>query len=362
MDMRRHTIRLLVPEVATHGGIQRYMLSLLEMLRELPDAHVECFSLNDNDQPLADRVHALTENTRGFGRDKLAFSLSQLLTPRSDTTLLVGHLHLAPVALAARLFGRIKDYIVVLHGIEAWQRHGWLTRWALRQARALVATTHYTVRQSADMDGVALERYVVIPLCTAREPAPPTPGFRLPGAFPLLMVARLDPSERYKGMEMVIDAVAELLRANVPVHFNLVGDGADRARLEGYASDKGVAQHVTFWGTLNDADLQAAYESTALFVMPSKKEGFGIVFIEAMRHGIPCIGGNHGGTPEVILDGETGYLVDYGDTKGLVERISALWRDPGLRDRMASASTRVHGEQFTYEIFSARWRKLISRC
>jgi asparagine synthase (glutamine-hydrolysing) len=354
----RH-IQLIVPEMATRGGIQSYMLRLWEMLNEIPDAQLECLSLNDTDVGLAQRVSDSACRLRGFNRSKLAFVLRQLLRKRSNTLAVVGHLHLAPVALAAKLLGRIRGYIVILHGIEAWQRHSWLIRWAMRQSISNVATTHYTANLNAQLNNVAAAHYHVIPLCAERDIPPPTPGFKLNGEFALLMVARLDASEKYKGMEMVIDAVAKLQDLGVPTHFNLVGDGDDRSRLEGYALEKDCAGHVTFWGRLNDADLQAAYKSAALFVMPSKKEGFGIVFLEAMRHGVPCIGGNHGGTPEVINEGVTGFLINYGDVDALVDRIVRLVSDDNLRARMSVSTRNSEAAAFSYTAFSNNWKKFV---
>jgi glycosyltransferase involved in cell wall biosynthesis len=110
---------------------------------------------------------------------------------------------------------------------------------------------------------------------------------------------------------------------------------------------------------LNDADLQAAYKSAALFVMPSKKEGFGIVFLEAMRHGVPCIGGNHGGTPEVINEGVTGFLINYGDVDALVDRIVRLVSDDNLRARMSVSTRNSEAAAFSYTAFSNNWKKFV---
>ena len=359
MSNHRH-IRLLAPEMATPGGIQSYMLRIWEMLNELPCVQLECASLNDSNKALAQRVPDPAGRLRGFSRNKLAFVFGQLLRKRSDALAVVGHLHLAPVALAARLLGRIRGYVVILHGIEAWKRHNWLTRWAMRRAISSVATTHYTADLSARLNDISKSRYHVIPLCAERDIPPATPGFRLNGNFPLLMVARLDASERYKGAEMVIDAVARLQDMGVPAHFNLVGDGNDRSRLEHDAQEKLRAPLITFWGRLSDAELQAAYQTAAVFVMPSKKEGFGIVFLEAMRHGVPCIGGNHGGTPEVISDGVDGYLVEWARVDVLVEKLSKLWYDHDLRSRMGLAAAAKYTDRYAHMNFARRWRQFLA--
>jgi len=90
---------------------------------------------------------------------------------------------------------------------------------------------------------------------------------------------------------MIFEALTRIPDPPVP-HLNLVGTGDDQPRLEAVASALGVEDRVTFWGVLDDARLGAAYADCDVFVMPSKEEGFGIVFLEAMLRGKPCIGGH----------------------------------------------------------------------
>jgi glycosyltransferase involved in cell wall biosynthesis len=91
---------------------------------------------------------------------------------------------------------------------------------------------------------------------------------------------------------------------------------------------------VTFLGAVSDERLRLLYQECDVFAMPSKGEGFGIVFLEAMHQGKPCIGGNHGGTPEVIDHGANGYLVDYGDVEQLAHYLMELFRKTDLRWNM----------------------------
>jgi glycosyltransferase involved in cell wall biosynthesis len=336
------------------------MLRLLEMLGEIPNSEVQCLSLNDNNVSLKHGLSNTLHNIRGFNRSKLRFVLYQLLQKRADNLVIVGHLHLAPVALAAKLLGRIRGYIIILHGIEAWQRHSWLRRWAMNKAICNVATTHFTADRNTHSNNVPAERHHVIPLSVDTYKADTNRTFTLNGEFRLLMVARLDKSERYKGAEMVFEAVARLRKKGIPVHFNLVGQGNDFSRLKQYAADLGCKEHVTFWGTLNAADLRAAYLDADIFVMPSKKEGFGIVFLEAMKHGVPCIGGRHGGTPEVIRDRVTGFLVDYGDVDALSHTILDLIEDGALRASIIENAMKSVETEFSFRTFVTRWEGLLT--
>lgn len=353
-------IDLVVPSITSKGGIQSYMLRLWEMLNEIPSADIACLSLNDRYEELVKEIPDSIERVTGCNKNKFIFIFHQLLRKQSNSLVIVGHLNFTPVVLLAKLLGRISGYIVILHGIEAWQRKNWLVRLAMSVARYNIATTTYTARVNARLNNIGAKKYKVIPLCSREHFQSSESMFRLKGEFPLLMVARLDASEKYKGMELVIDALARLMNMGIPAHFNLVGAGNDSSRIQAYAVKKGCDSNFTIWGQLNDIDLQAAYKSASIFVMPSKKEGFGIVFLEAMKHGLPCIGGNHGGTPEVITDGVDGFLIQWGDVNSLVNRLAMLWRRNDVRLNMGAAAVLKYNNQYTFTKFTRNWHGFLA--
>jgi glycosyltransferase involved in cell wall biosynthesis len=118
----------------------------------------------------------------------------------------------------------------------------------------------------------------------------------------------------------------------------------------------GISERVRFEQDLTDGELAAAYRDADLFVLPSGQEGFGIVFLEAMKFGKPCIGGNVGGTPEVITDGETGLLVPFGDEAALTAALDRLIGDSELRERMGRAGRERLLNYFTFPRFKERLR------
>ena len=355
-----HHYALWAPEMATKGGLQAYMWRLWNVLEGLSvDTAPQGLTLNDSSRDLQACSRGSRGVLMGADRSKLQF-LRACLHPRFKGCMpLVGHLHHAPIAWALASTGRIRGYIVILHGIEAWKRRSALERRALRAARWVAATSQFTARTCAAANGLHAEQCVVIPLCGEPRPAAPDSRFHLNGAYPILFVGRLEARERYKGLEMLIEAAKTLNERSIPAHLHVVGDGDDRERLEGVARNMQAARYVTFCGRLDDSELQAAYRSAHVFAMPSAGEGFGIVFVEAMRHGVPCIGGNHGGTPEVIEDGATGYLVDHGDVHALVERLAGLWRQPDLRVRIGEQARQAFHQHFAYERFASRWTDLL---
>lgn len=349
------------PEMATPGGVQSYMWRLWEMLdaAQLPGPSPTGMSLMDTNEALKAWASPVQNRPIGARQSKLLFTKYALGATGRAETVIVGHLHHAPVAWLARTLGNVDRYLVVLHGIEAWQRLPLLQRIALQSADAVVATTQYTARTCAGVNGLPLRNFKVIPLCADPRPAEPDPRFALHGDFPILFVARLAASEKYKGLQTLIEAVALLVRNGITATLHVVGDGNDRHRLERIAQDAGLANQVFFHGKVSDAQLQSAYASAKVFAMPSAKEGFGIVFLEAMRHEVACVGGAHGGTPEVFTDGEEGYLVPYGDVNVLANRLQLLATDSGTRARLAAAGQCRYERDYSFAVFAHRWETLL---
>jgi glycosyltransferase involved in cell wall biosynthesis len=171
------------------------------------------------------------------------------------------------------------------------------------------------------------------------------------GEYTLLSVARIDANEQYKGVDQVIRALPQVTAQVGDVRYVIAGDGTDRPRLENLAQSLGVSDKVQFLGHVVPDALKQLYAECDVFVMPSEKEGFGIVFLEAMSCGKPVIGGRHGGTPEIIVEGETGLLVDHHNLPELAEAIICLLRDDKARSRMGKAGLERLQERFTYSAF-----------
>jgi phosphatidylinositol alpha-1,6-mannosyltransferase len=116
----------------------------------------------------------------------------------------------------------------------------------------------------------------------------------------------MDSRERYKGQDRVIAAIPDLVAKGYDIHYVVIGDGDDRARLEALARDTGVSQRVGFQGAVDLQTLVNAYRMADLFVMPSTGEGFGVTFLEAMASGTRAIGLDIAGSRDALADGQLG--------------------------------------------------------
>jgi glycosyltransferase involved in cell wall biosynthesis len=115
----------------------------------------------------------------------------------------------------------------------------------------------------------------------------------------------------------------------------MVGDGPDRDAIEQRAHDLGVVRDTLFLGY--QEDVAPFYSAFDAFVLPSANEGTPVTAIEALAAGRPVVATRVGGVPDIVRDGEDGFLVEAGDVDGLAERLAALAADPGLRAQMGEA-------------------------
>jgi phosphatidylinositol alpha-1,6-mannosyltransferase len=140
----------------------------------------------------------------------------------------------------------------------------------------------------------------------------------------------------------------------------IAGLGNDRARLEAKARDAGVAASVLFTGFVPSGWMSALWARVALFAMPSAREGFGLVYLEAMRAERACIGSTADAAGDVIVDGETGLLVDRDDPRAIGDALVALLMDEPRRRAMGVAGRRRYCAEFTADHFADRLRVIVN--
>jgi phosphatidylinositol alpha-1,6-mannosyltransferase len=246
-------------------------------------------------------------------------------------------------------------YAIFVHGIELTAARSGSRARALAGATRLLANSDFTADSLRAQDPDLGDRIRVVPLCIdpARIEAweacaPEVPPVREPAA---LIVGRMAFEERGKGHDELIAAWPEVRRRVPGAELWVVGGGDDVERLRTRAREKGVGEALRFLGRVPDAELGALYRRASLFAMPSRQEGFGLVYAEALWHGLPCVGSTADAAACVIDAGETGLLVPYGDVPAIAEAVVALLGDPERARRMGEAGARRARSRFTYERF-----------
>ncbi len=297
----------------------------------------------------------------GFGGSRPRFiSAACGLALRQPAVVLALHPNLAPVVAAMKLFAPGMRSVVVVHGVEVWTPLPAIPRWSLQSADRILAPSEDTLSRAMREQHIfpGKGRKLAWSLDPGCDPKPQLPASSpLPHGFPegrvILTVGRWDASEAYKGADHLIAAMPTLLKAFSDLHLVAVGEGSDLPRLQSLARESAASERIHFLPFIAHDQLPSAYSHCTIFAMPSRGEGFGLVFIEAMACGKPAIGGNHGGTPDVIDDGVNGYLIRYGDVGQLVDRLTRLLSDDSLRQSMGAQALAKVQRDFTFARFSA---------
>jgi phosphatidylinositol alpha-1,6-mannosyltransferase len=276
----------------------------------------------------------------------------------------------APLGLLAPSLRRagVTRTVALTHGHEA----GWAALPGARTLLRRIGTEVDTVTYLGEYFRTRLAR-ALTPAAAARmtqlAPGVDVTTFR-PGAGGAAIRERLGLGERTpvvacvsrmvprKGQDTLIRAWPEVLAAVPDAVLLLVGDGPYRKRLARLASQ---TRQVIFTGSVPATELPACYDAADVFAMPCRTrrggldvEGLGIVYLEASATGLPVVGGDSGGAPDAILDGETGYVVRGGDVAATAARISELLTDPARARAMGEKGLAWVHREWRWELAAAR--------
>lgn len=259
--------------------------------------------------------------------------------------------HVLPMGYVAYLMKRFLKlpYLVIVHGMDLKmaQRSRRKRRWAgmiLKNAETVVANSNYT-RSIALEFGVKDENVQVIYPCASQSTQRESSGedvealrrkYGLEGKKVILSVGRL---VKRKGFDDVISALPQLKKFCRGAVYVIVGAGLEEEHLKQLAKEKGVEDQVVFTGSVKREMLPAHFMLGDVFVtvakeLPGDVEGFGIVYLEAGRYGLPVVAGRTGGVPEAVLNGKTGILVNPGVEDELVGAICSIMSSREEAERM----------------------------
>jgi len=298
-----------------------------------------------------------------MGRLRWALTIARAcLRSRADVVIL-NHLNLTPAALLIRCFRPSSRVVVWAYGVEAWRRPDGWRRIGLRQVDQVWSISAYTASTFSGAAGFPRDRITVVPLALLPERAQALgrPHLADDGGdrrYEVLTVSRLTKIDEAKGIDHLIQALAATPSS---VHLRVVGDGDDRPRLERLARAAGVASRVTFSGQVDDATLIELYRRCSLFALPSVREGFGLVFLEAMAAAKPVIAARAAALPELVRDGETGLLVPFSDRQALAAAINALVADPALAAILGNRGRQRVLREFGFHRFAGQIAELLAK-
>jgi len=260
-------------------------------------------------------------------------------------------------ALASLAMG--KPLVITTHGtdVELLPQTPWampLARFVFSRARAITCGSTYLRQQLLSLGVADAGRLHVIPMPVSPlfEGEPPA---AIRSQDEILTVARLT---EQKGIDTLIRAMAVLRDRGCRARLKIIGDGPERASLEKEAQALGLGDCVAFLGMLAQRELPQHYASCAVFVLPSLREGTGLVLVEALLCGAPVIATDYGGVTDIVRDQETGLLVPAGDSIALAEAIQRLLEDRLLAQRLAANGRAWVLPRFAGQQVAARFREI----
>ncbi len=291
----------------------------------------------------------------------LKAAFSALTHGKSFDLVICGHINLMPIAYLAGKLAKA-PVMLITHGIDAWQpTKNRLTNHVATKVDSFISVSELTRQRFLNWTGLPPERGGILPNCF--EPLGFTPGPKSPSLLHrygledkivLMTFGRLVSTERSKGFDEIIQLLPGLAKDIPNIAYLIVGDGNDRTRLEGLARQLHMKDRVIFAGYVPEEEKADHYRLADAYVMPSRGEGFGIVYLEAMACGIPVVGSAIDGSREALRNGALGILVDPDNPDdirwGILE---ALRRPRGVVPEGLS--------YFSYEKFELRCHEIIDR-
>ncbi|MBM4241498.1 MAG: glycosyltransferase family 4 protein [Euryarchaeota archaeon] len=283
------------------------------------------------------------------------FNIINSLRKLKDVDLIHAH-WLIPNGFGALFLKKIHKipYISTIYGEEVYlsksYKFGFLMRSFVENSTRSIAISDATFKSCMDI-GLKKDKFEIIPFGVDNKFFKPLSIDREKNKFQILSVGYL--IER-KGFEYLIKSMKDVLKKYKGVKLKIVGSGPLEKKLKKVVHDLELNGNVEILENVSDEELLKLYNSSDLFVLPSiidsqgNTEGLGVVLLEAMACGLPVIGSDIGGIPDIIEDGETGLLVGEKDVEGLSRAIIGLIENENLREKLAIKGSELVTEKFSW--------------
>jgi glycogen synthase len=364
------------------GGLARHVRKLSEGLVERGVAVHVLTRGREGDLPeevrAGVRVHRMPEPAMPRDLDEFVawvqamnahmLAAGRALARRYAFDVVHGHDWLVARAAAALARDARRPYLTTIHATEYGRHQGWvdkhpqswihgIERWMARRAERVVVCSHYMRGHVADVYGIEEGKVEVIP--NGIDPLDLTPiddlaalraGFAAPTEKLVLLIGRL---VYEKGFQIALDALPRVIARLDGVRFLVAGSGTHEAELKAQARRLGLDRHGSFLGWIGDDVLRSLYRIADLCVVPSIYEPFGLVALEAMASGCPCIVADTGGLREVVPNDDVGLRFRSRDPRSLAQMMEWVLANPALRYRLVTEAS-AHVARFDWSDVARR--------
>lgn len=345
--MTKRIVLFSLQTFSTTGGIQKMTRTLahsLHLLAERNHWNFKLWSAYDANSDLMPQYLPAREFT-GFGANRITFVLRTLFAVRKPDVIIISHINLALIGLlVSKINPKCKIWLIA-HGIEVWRPLSPIKKNFLKHCDKVICVSNFTKQQMISRHHIdpgvcevlnnAVDSFIKLPV-TFIKPEQLLKRYRLTADTPILFtLTRLASTEQYKGHDQVIKVIACLKTKFPGIKYILAGqyDHKEEIRIQKLITAAKVDEQVILTGFIEEAEIADHFLLADLFVLPSKKEGFGIVFIEALACGLPVICGNADGSIDAICNGKLGKAVNADDAGELERAISDFLETPLTKEK-----------------------------
>lgn len=326
------------------GGIQSYVKDVLKAyITQANTPPADIYLLRDKptdfnpfQQNPKCRFYYFGEHSANGGRLRLGGLLAKNLLSDRYSRIVCGHIFLSPLLGPLCRISRT-PLTIMTYGKEVWDQVPFMQRKALAQAQDIWTISRYSRDLACAANHLHPAKFHMLPCVvdgSTFTPAIAKPElverYKLQDSRVLMTVARLWSGDIYKGVDVTIRALPKILHNFPNVKYLVVGRGDDQPRLAQLAKDLGVEQQVVFAGFVPTEELVDHYRLADAYVMPSR-EGFGIVYLEAMACGVPTLSGDDDGSADPLQDGRLGWRVPYRDPEAVAKACVEILRGEDQR-------------------------------
>lgn len=345
-------VLFLTASLNSFGGIQKYNKDFLEALAQ---NQVEVFVVELKPQSLFAKIAFVAK------------TLIKALRCKPDL-IICSHINFSPLCyFLGKTFGA--KYLVNAYGIEVWNIKSPSRVKALKAAHKIVSISNYTKKKLIEQFSELADKILILPpviksdkFFIKEKSQKLVQEYNLENKKVILTIARLCKQEKYKGYDKIIEALPIILKRFPETVYILAGGGDDVARIKNLVKELKLENNVILTGPLLENDLVDYYNLCDVFVMPSRGEGFGIVFMEALACGKTVVAGNQDASREPLLNGELGVLVNPDEVQTIAETIIKVFRKE-INSRFLDSQflRRKTTENFSFERFKAKLKELINQ-
>ena len=354
------------------GGIEKVCRTVCRVLydlsaEELIDPLTYCMYDLGYDR---DSRYLTKQQYKGFGGNRKLFVLKSILKGLKSDVIILSHINLLSVAYLIKRFSPSTKVYLIAHGIEIWRKLPEAKIKALNRLDKIIAVSHFTADQIKSVNHIHEHKIEVLNNCldpfyhfpsTFSKPEPLLHRYGLNKNQVILMsLSRLVSTEKYKGYDNTITILPRLVKNNPNLVYLLAGksDEEEHQRLEKLMEQYQIRDHIKLIGFVDEAEITDHFLLSDIFVMPSKKEGFGIVFIEAVASGLSVVAGNKDGSVDALKNGELGFLVDPDNLEDIEATLKKILTALPSQEEKTTLQQKVL-QTFGYENYKNSIRNLI---